>query len=196
MAPPLCCIQVSPSILPRYVDRTSLLVASWERKQEGSKSFEIPHVSKYLLYSILKDTFAVAGVFRSELTFPKVKALRLSSSPVWLARSVDQLETWSLLCDPIFPPDVCRMFPCSRVSKFPNGGCVCVDFHTLHWALGEAFRCANPPLVLGNSAELFHGGFFLCFLGAMVYILIWNRLSALALFSLPLPISLYFGSAS
>lgn len=107
-----------------------LLVASWERRQEGSKSFEIPHVSKYLFYSILKDTFAVTGVFRSELTFLKVKASGLSSAPVWLARSMDQLESRSILCDPIFPPDVCRVFHCSRVSKFPNGGCVRVDFHT------------------------------------------------------------------
>lgn len=174
-----------------------LLVASWERRQEGSKSFEIPHVSKYLFYSILKDTFAVTGVFRSELTFLKVKASCPSSAPVRLARSTDQLESRSRLCDLIFPPDdVCRMFHCSRVSKFPNGGCVRVDFHTLCWALGEASRRANPPLVLENSSELFYGGLFLCFLGAMGYILIWNRLSALGLFSLPLPISLYSGSAS
>lgn len=37
---------------PHYVARTSLLVASRERRREGSKSFEIPHVSEYL-YSTL-----------------------------------------------------------------------------------------------------------------------------------------------
>lgn len=36
-------------------------------------------------------------------------------------------------------------------------------FRTPCWAPREALQCENPPPVLGNSAELFHGGFPLCF---------------------------------
>lgn len=106
--------------LPHYVARSSLLVASWERRQEGSKRFEIPHVSKYLYSTLYLKIVSQLWSFRSELAFRrKEKALRLSDSE-WLAGSLEYPESWSLPCDLVFL-DGCRMLHRSQGLKCPNG---------------------------------------------------------------------------
>lgn len=140
---------------------------------------KIPHVSKYLYSTLYLKIASQLRSFRSELPFwRKEKVLLLSSSvrlvsEVWSTLSPDHFRvTWS------FSLDACRMLHCSWGPKPPNGGWVSVDSHLRCCTLGEAFQCKNSLPGLGNVAELFHGGSFLCFLSSPGSVWIWNRLSA------------------